>query len=800
MLNPLDTLKKMLTLEAKDYDYQDKAVAGGLARYAATWRKQAHKVYGAEHEAWIEDVAHRLEAYSTLQPEARREAMRPLWDTLYDPTADQAVPPPPPPSTQRTKSQRRSAEVRLEPGKGIMAPTQMLSGVGRKRSQLLANLGIETIWDLLHHYPRRYEDYSKLKTIDQLKYGELVTLIATVWEAGGRQTRGGQYLFRAILSDATGTLEATWFNQRYLEGRIKPGMQIVVRGKIGEYLGRLQMSAPEWEVVGRNDLSAARILPIYPLTEGLTQRWMRSIMRRALGAWAHRIPDPLPEHLREEHSLLSLSRALWGIHLPDDSDHLEQARKRLAFEESLYLQLGLLLQKRQWKSEPGQVVEPAPDYLDELLSALPYTLTAAQRRSLDEMLRDLASGEPMNRLLQGDVGSGKTVVAALLMAVTAQAGSQAAMMAPTEILAEQHFQSLSELFAAFPEPRPTIRLLTGSVQGEEREEIYAGLADGSIEVVVGTHALIQETVAFQKLALVIIDEQHRFGVEQRGALRQKGYNPHLLVMTATPIPRSLELTVWGHLDVSVLDEMPPGRQPVDTRLLKHRERERAYGFIQEQVEQGRQAFVIYPLVEESDKVEARAAVEEHARLTQEVFPTLRLGLLHGRLRPDEKEETMAAFAHGELDVLVATSVVEVGIDVPNASVMLIEGAERFGLAQLHQFRGRVGRGIHQSYCLLLPENVSEEAAERLQAMEETTDGFALAEKDLQMRGPGEFLGTRQSGFPELTMAPLADTRLLQQVRAVAERIIAEDAALEAPEHRGMKVRVESFWQTEGDLS
>ncbi len=416
------------------------------------------------------------------------------------------------------------------------------------------------------------------------------------------------------------------------------------------------------------------------------------------------------------------------------------------------------------------------------------------------MVVDLASGDPMNRLLQGDVGSGKTVVAALLMALVADSGYQVAMMAPTEILAEQHFKSLSALFANFPAPSPTVGLLTGSTSGADREAVYSSLADGTLQVVVGTHALIQEAVKFGKLALVVIDEQHRFGVQQRATLREKGYNPHLLVMTATPIPRSLELTVWGHVDVSVLDEMPPGRQEVKTRVLFPRERGRAYVFIQSQVEQGRQAFIIYPLVEASDSVEARAAVDEYDRLRKDVLPGLRIGLLHGRMSTSEKDEVMSAFVAGDLDVLVATSVVEVGIDVPNATVMLIDGADRFGLAQLHQFRGRVGRGEHQSYCLLLAEAASDEARERLAAVEATTDGFALAQKDLEMRGPGEFLGTRQSGFPELPMAVFADVRLLHEVREVAAEMLSHDPELSLPEHQLLRERVSGFWESSGDLS
>ncbi len=809
MVRPLEILEKILHLEINDYRYQDKAVSGGLSRYADTWQKQAGALFGAEATEWVADIATRLRNYSTISPEERVEAMRGLQQALLTrgkvaeppapapPSAPEPEPDPAPtPAAQPDPAPPSQDDI----GRGLHAPVHKLVGVGAKRAELLAKLGIESVGDFLRCYPRRYEDYTTLKTIDRLEYGERVSLLATVWEAGGRTTRNGRYLFRAVLSDRTGTLEVTWFNQRYMEGRIRPGQQILVSGKVDEYLGRLTMNAPEWEIVDQKMLTNLRIQPVYPLTEGLYQRWMRKTMERALSAWAQRIPDPLPEALRAHHHLLPLERALWGIHLPDSQEHLRDARRRLAFEEALYLQLGLIQQKRRWKAQPGRTVPSEPAYLDRLKAALPYQLTPAQARSLDEMLRDLASGQPMNRLLQGDVGSGKTVVAALLMAITAAAGCQTALMAPTEILAEQHFQSLQALFETFPEPRPSLGLLTGSTGGEARAAIYAGLADGTLSAVVGTHALIQETVNFRDLALVVIDEQHRFGVEQRGALRQKGYNPHVLVMTATPIPRSLELTVWGHLDVSVLDEMPPGRLPIKTRVLFPRERERAYTFIRNQAEEGRQAFIIYPLVEVSDKIEAKAAVAEHQRLQKDIFPNLRLGLLHGRLNAADKDAVMTQFARGDLDVLVATSVVEVGIDVPNATVILIDGAERFGLAQLHQFRGRVGRGAHQSYCLLLPNKASEEAGERLRAVEATLDGFELAEIDLKMRGPGEFLGTQQSGYPELPMATLVDTRLLHEVREAAESILQADPTLQAEQHQPLAARVAEFWGEGGDIS
>ena len=817
MVRPLETLNKMLELEERDYEYQDHAVAGGLSRYAKTWRKQALKIFGPSSEPWIDDVTQRLHSYSSADREARPNILNALRALLHagpqagEPetsevmsVAGQEDAVAPPKVESEDVAEEHGAPTPSQPtvaeGRGLDASVKEISGIGDSRAQDLAKLGITTIRDLLRHYPNRYEDYSQLKTINQLELGERVSLLANVWEAGGRRTRNGQSIFQAILSDQTGTLKVTWFNQAYLESRIRQGMEILVSGQIDEYLGHLTMTNPQWEEVGAQELTNARIQPVYPLTEGLTQTMVRKVMRRALSTWAHRFPEGLPDDLRLEHGLLTIDRALWGIHLPDSPEHLKAARRRLAFEESLYLQLGLIREKLRWKSRPGVVVTPPEARIQALIEALPYQLTEAQNRSLREMLDDLSSGQPMNRLLQGDVGSGKTVVAALLMSLVAESGFQVAMMAPTEILAEQHYQSLVEMFESFPDPQPSVALLTGSTQGEERERIYDSLADGSLQVVVGTHALIQNEVTFDNLALVIIDEQHRFGVEQRGTLREKGDNPHLLVMTATPIPRSLELTVWGHLDISVLDEMPPGRQPVRTRVYAPSERERAYLQVRAQVEQGRQAFIIYPLVEASDKVDARAAVDEYERLRDTIFPDLRLGLLHGRLHPDEKDEVMAQFVEGDLDVLVATSVVEVGIDVPNATLMLIDGAERFGLAQLHQFRGRVGRGQHQSYCILLAKSRSSEAAERLGAMEATNDGFLLAEKDLQMRGTGEFLGTRQSGLPELQMASSVDTRMLHKVREIARSILDEDPDLSDPEHERLTPRVAEFWTEAGDLS
>ncbi|MEZ4571110.1 MAG: ATP-dependent DNA helicase RecG [Thermomicrobiales bacterium] len=480
---------------------------------------------------------------------------------------------------------------------------------------------------------------------------------------------------------------------------------------------------------------------------------------------------------------------------PDDARRRWiSAKSRLAFDEFLSLQLGLLQRKQGYQADPGITFSPPDGTVETYTAALPFTLTGAQQRALRDILRDMGRPNPMTRLLQGDVGSGKTAIAAAACFVAVRCGYQSSIMAPTELLAEQHLRSLRNLFAGLPEElQPRVELITGSTSAADRRAVLESIADGSCDVAVGTQALIQEGVEFGNMGLAIVDEQHRFGVEQRAALRQKGVTPDVLVMTATPIPRSLALTLHGDLDVTTLDELPPGRQPILTRWLQGRERLDAYSFVRERVREGEQAFIVFPLVEESEAVEARAAVDEHARLSREVFPDLRLGLLHGRMKPSEKDEVMLAFRDREIDVLVSTSVVEVGIDIPNATVMLIEGADRFGLSQLHQFRGRVGRGDRQSHCLLVTDKVSHEAQTRLQAMVDSGDGFKLAQIDLEMRGPGDFLGTRQSGLPEFQLADFADVRDLERARIEAEHILDVDPNLDRPEHEALKIRVERFW-------
>ncbi|MCB0113950.1 MAG: ATP-dependent DNA helicase RecG, partial [Caldilineaceae bacterium] len=550
------------------------------------------------------------------------------------------------------------------------------------------------------------------------------------------------------------------------------------------------------------------ILPVYPLTEGMkSSERLSRLIEKALNVAKSAIIDPLPEDLRRRFDLVDLVTALEQIHTPNSVESLDAAKKRLAFDEFFYIQLGVQQRRHLLQQATAPSLVAPNGLVDSFADALPFALTGAQRRVVDEIANDLARTVPMSRMVQGDVGSGKTVVAAAAMLIAVANGAQSALLAPTQILAEQHHRGLSKILGELvrADGRPLrVELLTGRVTGAARQTILDALANGEIDVIVGTTALIQEGVDFHNLAFVVVDEQHRFGVEQRAILRNKGADgqstpvPHMLVMSATPIPRSLALTIYGDLDVSVIDEMPPGRQPITTKRFQPTERERLYAFLKRQIGEGRQGYIIYPLVEESDKIDVGAAVDEHARLSQDVFTEQRLGLLHGRLSGSEKDEVMRAFANHELDVLVSTSVVEVGVDVPNATVMLIEDAERFGLAQLHQFRGRVGRGEHQSYCALVSKAANENAAERLNALVETTDGFKLAEKDLELRGPGDFLGTRQSGLPDLQMAQLGDTVTLALAQQAAQSLFAEDPEL--VNHPLLRARVDRFWRGHGDVN
>jgi len=830
----INSLNRVLDLEIKQ-GYQDKAVVGsrlpGVEARAETldnlkekirWRQERLKTQEAvsspvpeadqplavEPESLQKQVGTTQIESQPAEPPAAEPEPQPKQPAVSEPAAPRPLPSASysdGPELQSGAAQIAEAESDQPDIEGLRQSVTALKGVGQRTAEHLTKMGVATIADLLYVVPRRYDDYTLLKPISQLSYEETVTVIGTVWETRLRRTRGMQ-LVQSVVSDGTGSIDVTWFNQPWLAEKVTAGSQIVLRGKVDQFLGRLVFHNPDWEPLAMEPLRTRRIVPVYPLTKGLAAYRMREIMKQASDIWASRLPEPLPEPVRDRRNLYRLPFAVRQAHFPESQESMHKARRRLIFDELFLFQLGILGLRREWQDAPGVNIPTDIESLKEFIRTLPFQLTAAQKRVIGEIAADVAKPLPMNRLLQGDVGSGKTVIAAAIVVSVVRAGFQAALMAPTEILAEQHYRGLSHLLG---ELGITVHLLTGSTPAEEKQKIYTDLTEGNVDVVIGTHALIQESVRFHSLGLVVIDEQHRFGVDQRKALRDKGIaspdgskqpNPHLLVMSATPIPRTLALSLYGDLDLSILDEMPPGRQEIETRWLRPGERQRAYSFVESQVKKGRQAFIICPLVEESDKVEAKAAVEEHQRLQEQIFPNLKLGLLHGRMKSREKEKVMLSFYEGQIDILVATSVIEVGIDVPNSSVMLIEGADRFGLAQLHQFRGRVGRGEHQSYCLLLSDDVSGDAEERLAAMEKTNDGFILAEKDLEIRGPGEFFGRRQSGIPELRLASLMDIEMLEIAREEAKMLFETDPNLEKPEHLILQANVEKFWYEAGDVS
>jgi len=657
-------------------------------------------------------------------------------------------------------------------------PVQYVRGVGPARAEELARLGVRTVRDLLLHLPRRYEDRTVILPLAALHPGEPATVRATIKKVEKVRTpRRKMEIVRALLDDGTASAWAVWFNQPHLMKLLRPGLRVFLTGKVEREFGSLHLQSPEIEVLEEGEeetIHAGRIVPIYPLTGRLSQRQMRSIQRRVVEEWARAMPEVLPRKVRERLGLMPVSQAWRAIHFPSSLREQEEARRRLAFEELFLLQVAIALERRGLRQERGYAHLPDGPLLARFRQSLPFRLTSAQERVWREIARDMESPSPMHRLLQGDVGSGKTVVAALALLKAVESGGQGALMAPTEVLAGQHYLLFRRLLAPLG---VEVALLSGISQGKEREALLFGLQAGAVKVAVGTHALIQEGVSFRRLSLVVIDEQHRFGVRQRTLLREKGKKgevwPDTLVMTATPIPRTLTLTLFGDLDVSVIDELPPGRQPVRTHWLPERERPKAYGLLLREVRQGRQGYVVCPLIEESEAVDAQA-VTSWAETLRERLPGVRLGVLHGRLSPQERERVMEAFREREMDVLVTTTVVEVGVDVPNATVMIIEGAERFGLAQLHQLRGRVGRGSEASYCLLISGSRSPETRQRLRTMVETQDGFRIAEVDLELRGPGEFFGTRQHGMPDFRVAhPVRDLRLLEQAREEAQRVVEE---------------------------
>ncbi len=719
----------------------------------------------------------------------------------------------------------------------LKTPIEKLPQIGPRNALYLKKLGIKSAGDLLFHFPFRYDDFSDYKLIKDAEVGQVVSVKGEVIEIRNVRTRRrGMTLTEAAIEDESGVIQAIWFNQPFLTTNLHQGMHVSLSGKVTFAKEGMQLSSPAYEVLGKGNLHTGRLVPVYHETEGLSSKWLRAHIKPLLPL-ADTVPEFLPADILERQDLLTRSEAVKQIHFPDSTEAAAEAKRRLGFDELFLVQLYMRRQRQKWEGQKairigydGRIEGEIKDFL----ARLPFQLTDGQRMAVWKIIKDLEKESPMNRLLEGDVGSGKTLVALLAALVVIRSGYQVLMMAPTEILARQHFaESLrrfcpettrkdgglrSGLFAPGERKEDAaskkddlgirIALLTGSesrfCNGREEKilnkaKILSCIKKGEVDLVIGTHALIQEKVAFRNLALSVVDEQHRFGIEQRAHTQNeirdmedglKASVPHLLSMTATPIPRTLALTVYGDLDLSVLSEMPKGRQKIITKLVAPGNRESAYEFIRSEIKAARQAFVICPLIEESDVLEVRSATEEAEKLQKEIYPEFSVGLLHGRMKPKEKEEIMRRFAENKISILVSTSVVEVGIDIPNATVMLIEGADRFGLAQLHQFRGRVGRGEFQSHCFLFTDSTSGKAHRRLRALVESDNGFELAQKDLDLRGPGELIGVRQSGLPDLAMSSLSDSELISATREESKRILEKDPDLRR--YPKLKARVESF--------
>ena len=667
-------------------------------------------------------------------------------------------------------------------------PIQYVKTVGEKRARALEGVGICTVEDLLEYRPRRYLDRSNVVPISQVRLDEEVTVTGEVIQV--EVVRRGRRRLRVQIYDRTGVLEGIWFHQIELFSRIfHRGMTVAFSGKVTRFKG-WQMVHPDFDIISEKGapIHTGQIIPLYSSGEalrkaGFSSYGIRRLVHIALQRYHSVIPETLPAYLIEKYRLLPRAMAYRQMHFPESETLLHQAYRRFKYEELFYMQLLLALRKQMYYAPiKGLDLDIKNDVLQKIVGSLPFQLTGAQRRVLRDIYQDLRSGRPMNRLLQGDVGSGKTVVALLTMLMAISAGYQAALMAPTEILAQQHYFSIKDMLKPFA---VRVGMLIGSLKSAQKADLQRAIRQGEVDLIIGTHALIQEPVTFRKLGVVVIDEQHRFGVLQRAELIEKGRNPHVLVMTATPIPRTLALTIYGDLDVSVIDELPPGRQPVTTVWRTADRLPRIYDFIRQRVKQGEQAYIVYPIIEESEKMDLKAATVAFENLQQKVFPELKLALLHGRLKMEDKEHLMQQFKEGKIQILISTTVIEVGVDVPNATVMLIEHAERFGLSQLHQLRGRVGRGFRKSYCILVtPTNISEVSRQRMRAMEATTDGFKIAEEDLRLRGSGEFFGTRQHGLPDLRYADLvADAKIVEVARKDAFALVEKDPHLRLAEHR-----------------
>ncbi|WP_066379468.1 MULTISPECIES: ATP-dependent DNA helicase RecG [unclassified Anabaena] len=793
-------LHKALTVEA-EYGFQD--LMGKQYRFSEflslTFGKFPSGLPSIERRRW-QDLAIQFAQYPHLELQQRQHLIAETRRYLYQLQQEEREQ-----DSRVAEEQEKSYKSKVPNSAPVVAEVsrrlapkidQKLSDlpeIGIRKADKLAALGLYTVRDLLFYYPRDHIDYARQVNIRELEGGETVTIIATVKRCNCFTSPKNKKLtiLELLLKDNTGQIKVSrfWAGARFssrgwqesLKRRYPVGSVVAACGLVKGSKYGLTLDNPELEVLANpgdtiESLTIGRVVPIYALTEGVMANMVRQAVLAALPATVH-LKDPLPKGLREKYGLMELKDAIANIHFPKDSDRLQAARRRLVFDEFFYLQLGLLQRQQQAKAiQTSAVLAPKGQLIEKFYEVLPFQLTGAQQRVLNDILNDLQKTTPMNRLVQGDVGSGKTVVAVVAILAAIQSGYQAALMAPTEVLAEQHYRKLVSWFNLLYLP---VELLTGSTKTAKRRQIHAQLETGELPLLVGTHALIQDPVNFQRLGLVVIDEQHRFGVKQRALLQQKGEQPHVLTMTATPIPRTLALTIHGDLEVSQIDELPPGRQAIQTTVLSSQERSFAYDLMRREIAQGRQIYVVLPLVEESEKLDLRSAVEEHQKLQESVFPEFQVGLLHGRMSSAEKDEAITKFRDNQTQILVSTTVVEVGVDVPNATVMLIENAERFGLSQLHQLRGRVGRGAAKSYCLLMSNSRSPDAQQRLKVLEQSQDGFFISEMDMRFRGPGEVLGTRQSGVPDFTLASLVDDEeVLILARQAAEKVIELDMTLE----------------------
>lgn len=809
--DPRTLVQRVLVLE-RQQGFANRAAVGGLEPFGRAQLSRANP--GAA--PGLEAALNALQGYADLDRHGREAAVaaalhmlltgvggpagtiaqertvprEPKPSTVADSTSPERVPPADPP----TSRPRLSIVHRPEE---LDSPLSTRKGMRQATLQALARLGVVTVRDLLYYFPRQHFDYTDTRSISRMRVGVPMTLVGRIVDVRLNRTSRDATIVTATIGDESGTVAVRWFNQPYLKRNLQIGARIAITGEPEVRNGYISFVPRDYELIETDDLThAARLVPVYPLTRGLFQRSLRALIRRVVEEYSSAIEDPLPEELRTRFQLADLRDAIPRFHFPESEAGLSAAQQRLAFDELLLVQLGLLRRKQRWQGhDPSVAIRPDAALLDAFVSALPFQLTGAQTRAIDEMLAEMARPRAMGRLLQGDVGSGKTVVAAALLLQIVKAGRQGVVMAPTEILAEQHATTLRTLLAPFD---VRCELLIGSVARTRRNALYQAARDGEIDVLIGTHALIQENLEFRALGLAVTDEQHRFGVEQRATLRSKGLNPHTLAMTATPIPRTLAMTIYGDLDVSTLDELPPGRHPVITTWV--RDPWDAYGVIRDEIAAGHQGFVICPVIEESADRDMRSVLAEHRELTTLIFPQFKVGLLHGRMKPREKERVLGDFRVGEYDILVATSVVEVGIDIPNATAMVIRDAHRFGLAQLHQFRGRVGRGGDQAFCVLLSDAEGEEANQRLEALAALDDGFELAREDLRLRGPGEFWGTRQSGLPELKVATLGDLHTVELAQRAAREILTDDPELTLPRHAVLGDTLERFWAEAADVS